>query len=352
MAIQRPDLSRVAPDVRAYIEALEAELEHLKRGRRPKEVEPEPELPTAPLVPSEPPTTLNVITITAAGIAKRTPRHLYTRQRRGGMGIFDLETGEDDPPAILTIADEGQSLILFTNLARAFRIPVRQIVETPIHARGQSIIGRLQLQPDECLAAALPDQAKGSIAMLSQRGMVRILRHHVFGEYMKPGTNMFDPKQFGPLTAACWTPGDGELFIVTRQGQGIRFSISEKLVPPAGGPGIRVSDGDEAVGVAAIYAESGVFMIDTDGRGTIRLMEGFAANKSAGGSGKIAMNSDELVAAATVAENDDIFAISHLGKIIRFMAADVPPKEGVVQGVNCMTLRGDQVVAIAIGHPV
>jgi DNA gyrase/topoisomerase IV subunit A len=91
-------------------------------------------------------------------------------------------------------------------------------------------------------------------------------------------------------------------------------------------------------------------MISGDGRGTIRMMEGFAPNKSAGGSGKIAMNSDDVVSAATVVESDDIFAITHLDKIIRFMAADVPPKEGVVQGVNCMTLRADQVVALAIGH--
>ena len=37
-----------------------------------------------------------------------------------------------------------------------------------------------------------------------------------------------------------------------------------------------------------------------------------------------------------------------LGKIIRFAAAEVPAKEGVVQGVNCMALRADECVALVV----
>jgi DNA gyrase/topoisomerase IV subunit A len=75
-------------------------------------------------------------------------------------------------------------------------------------------------------------------------------------------------------------------------------------------------------------------------------MTGFNPNKSAGGSGKIAINSENLVGAITVDEGADIFLISSLSKIIRFMAAEVPVKEGVVQGVNCMALRADKVAAL------
>jgi DNA gyrase subunit A len=353
MTIERPDMSRLDPAVQAYIEALEAELENLRtrseaparkqssRAAHRDEEEPESALP--PIEATEPPTTLNLITITAGGLAKRTPRHLYTRQRRGGMGVFDLDAPDGDPPAILVVAEENQSLLLFTSQGRAFRLPVSAIAESPVHSRGGSITARLRLQPEEMLVTALPDQVRGSVAMVSQNGMVRSLRHHVFGEYMKPGTAMFDPRQFGPLAAACWTPGDGDLFIATRSGRAIRFS--EKLVPPQGGPGIRVDGEDQPVAITAVYQESGVFLIGADGRGTIRLMEGFNPNKSAGGSGKAALNTALLVSAAAADDHDDIFLISKLGKLIRFSAEDVPPKEGVVQGVHCMALRADQVAA-------
>ena len=91
MNIERPDLTGVSPEILAYIERLEAEVARRttrSRKARPATIEAPPE-------PSEPPTTVNVITISTAGMAKRTPRHLYGRQRRGGMGIFDLDTPEE-----------------------------------------------------------------------------------------------------------------------------------------------------------------------------------------------------------------------------------------------------------------
>jgi DNA gyrase subunit A len=350
MPIERPDLSRLDPETRAYIESLENELETLRKSRPVRRSAPasedgdDPEMDLPPLVTDEPPTTLNLITLTASGNAKRTPRHLYQRQRRGGMGVFDLDTPQDEPPAVLVIADEKQSLLLFTNLARAFRVPVNTLPEGPVHSRGQSILGRLNLHPDEHLVSALPDLVKGSVAMVSRNGNVRTLRHHVFGEYMKPGTVMFDVKAFGPLVSACWTPGDGELFIATRSGRAIRFS--EKLVPPQGGPGIKVEGEDYPAAITAVYPDSGVLLIGGDGKGTIRLMEGFAPNKSPGGSGKNAMNTSNLVGAAAVADENDVFLISRLSKIIRFRAMEIPPKEGVVQGVHCMALRADSVAAV------
>jgi DNA gyrase/topoisomerase IV subunit A len=57
------------------------------------------------------------------------------------------------------------------------------------------------------------------------------------------------------------------------------------------------------------------------------------------------MKTEALVMASKVYPDDEIFLISRLSKIIRFAAHEVPVKEGVVQGVRCMALRADQVVA-------
>jgi DNA gyrase/topoisomerase IV subunit A len=76
-------------------------------------------------------------------------------------------------------------------------------------------------------------------------------------------------------------------------------------------------------------------------------MAGFSPNKAPGAGGKTAMKTDHLVGAAAVDETGDIFIISRLSKIIRFQAAEIPAKEGVVQGVNCMALRADETVALA-----
>jgi DNA gyrase subunit A len=164
---------------------------------------------------------------------------------------------------------------------------------------------------------------------------------------MKPGTVLFDADRHGHLVAACRAPGDGDLFIATRQGKAIRFA--EKLVPPQGGPGIRLEKGDAVTTVAAVYDDSRLFLVDTLGRSTVRSMSGFAVNKSAGGGGKIAMHTNSLLAALNIDQAGDIFLISRWSKIIRFNPEQVPVKESAVQGVNCMTLRADEVTAAGYG---
>jgi len=343
-------LSQADPAIRAYIEALEAEVKQLRHAVEPDESADaeadESARAEALLDQSEPPTTLNLITISTQGMIKRTPRHLYSRQRRGGMGIFDLETSEDDPPAALLIADEAQSLIVITDRARVFRLPVNALPASPVRARGQSLTELLPLDLSERPTVVLADHGRGYLILLTERGYVRPMPAHLVGEKMPPNFTLYKSEEFGAPVSACWTPGDRDLFIATRQGLAIRFP--EKQAPLPGGLGIRLEAADAAIAIAAVRADSGVFLLGADGRGTIRLMSGFNANKSPGAGGKTAMKTDRLIGAVTVKESDDLFIISRLSKIIRFRAGEVPPKDGVVQGVNCMALRADETLAVCV----
>ncbi len=339
--MERPDLNQVDPKVRAYIDYLEEQLNNNKSAKHiHTSIEIERE---EPISWSEPPTPINIITVTKNALGKRTGRHLYSRQRRGGMGVFDIDVPEPDYPNILLSAEENQSLLLFTDKARVFRQTLTKLPGSPVHAKGESLIDRLAFEPDEKLVAILPDRAQGYVALISCTGRIRCLRHHLFGEHMRPGTAMYHADEFGPLASVCWTPGDADLFIVTRRGMAIRFS--EKLTPPQGDNGIRLAENDQVVAITTVYSDSDVFLLGADGKGTVRSMSGFAPNKSLGGSGKIAIKNDQVVTAFSIAPNDDIFIISHLGKIIRFPVDEVPPTEGVIQGVNCISLRADQVMA-------
>jgi DNA gyrase subunit A len=357
MIESRPDLTGVSAEVRAYIEALEAELARLTvltvRPARPPARADEEDIPQeAAPGPAEPPTTLAVITATTGGLIKRTFRHLYGRQSRGGMGVFDLDADgsnrQADPPAFLAIADFNQNLIAVTSQGRAFPLTVRQINEAPVRSRGQALSQWFPFQPGERLALLAVDQGSGYLALVTVRGWVRRLRYHYFGAALKPGTILYDIREGGAPAAACWTPGDGELFIATRKGNAIRFA--ETQVPVRGCPGIRVDPDDAVVGVAPVRADSRVFLLSADGKGTIRAMSGFSANKEPGSGGKVAMKADRLVGAVAVAPGDDIFVISRLGKIIRFAADETPEKEGVVQGVNCMALRSDETTAVVVSR--
>ena len=337
---ERPDLTNLPDDVIAYIAALEAQLAAAQdEGGRDEE----------PLEPSEPPTTINVVTLTAGGLAKRTPRHLYFRQRRGGMGVFDLDTPENDPPAFLAMADESAWLICVTNLARAFRVPLSEIPEREVRGRGESILTRFPLRAGERLAVVATDtplRGGSYFVLVGERGQVRRIAKQYLGPNLQPGTVLYDINEAGAPAAACWSSGSDELFIVTRTGQAIRFA--ERLVPVRGCLGMRVDPGDAVAAVAAAPATGGVFLLSQDGKGTIRQLSGFAPNKAPGSGGKVAIKANVVVGAMAVGEGSDVFVISRLSKIIRFQAEDVPAKEGVVQGVNCMNLRADECVALTV----
>ncbi len=343
MTIERPDLSEVDPTVRAYIEALEAELETLRSKRRRSSRSSE-EIIDVPMEPDEAPTTFNVLTFSANGLVKRTSRHLYSRQRRSGMGVFDIELSGDDVPSLLSVADESDVLLLITNKARAFRLPVSRLSQAPVRSKGQAVADLIALQPDERVVISTPYQDNGYLVIVTERGQLRRIRYHIFKETMHAGLLLFEPRDIGGPTAAVWSEGNDDLFIATQEGKGIRFA--ENLVPSRGCLGIRLSSGDKAIAVTQVTEELGVLLIGHDAKGIIRLMSGFNPNKAPGSGGKIALKTDKLVGALRVTDNDDIFAISKLSKIIRFQAAEVSSSEGTVQGVNCMTLRGDEAVAV------
>lgn len=343
--MERPDLNQLDPAVRGYIEHLEAELAQLRAGQDEAPAEPLP-----PLEPSEPPTSLNVLVLSRTGLAKRAPRHLYLRQRRGGMGVVDMDGGEADPPAGLVIAEERAHLLVITSQARAFRLPVYYLNETP-GARGkpQPFIESLDLNPGETWAVVLPAQTHGYLAVASVNGHVRVWPGHLFGETGRVGASVLRMDETGAPAAACWAAGDSDLFLATRRGLAARFPV--KSVPAQGVVGLRLEPDDALAAITAVRPDGAVFLLGADGRGTLRLMSGFNANKAPGVVGKLGLKTDELIAAVAAAAGDDVFILSRLGKLIRFQAAEVPAKEGVVQGVICMSLRGDKCLAAVVGQP-
>ena len=339
--MQRPDLENLPPSVLKYIEYLEKKLGIDPIGH---ETDNTRSVQASETSYFEPETTDCILTLSQFGFCKRTYRHFYPRQHRGGMGIFDLDVAPPDQPVILANAYENQTLLLFTNHARVFRFHLNNLEPAPVRSRGSSPFERLGLDPGERIVSILPEQARGYVALASETGKVRSLRHHLFGEHMRQGTPVYNINEFGPLACACWTPGDADLVMITRLGTGIRFS--EKAVPPQGGLGLRVAEADQVVSITSADDSSGVFILGSDGKGTVRLMSGFAANKAPGGSGKLAVKSSNVIGACAVFPEDNIFVISRLGKIIRFSSEEVPSTEGVVQGVNCISMRSDEAVSL------
>jgi DNA gyrase subunit A len=339
MSALRPNLDDLAPEVRAYILHLEEQLADADSRSSQRD--------SSNSEPSEAPSSAMLITATRGGQIKRTPRHLYSRQRRGGMGIFDLDADEADPPAFLAVADAEGRLLIVTDRSRLFFVRVADLPEAEVRDDGLDLAQMLSFQPGEAIAVLVAEEDEPFLNLLSDRGWVRRFSGSQVSR-LASGTSVEVRPNHQPV-AACWSSGGQDLVIATQSGQGIRFE--EKRVPIQGGClGIRLDGSDTALSIAALTEEDGLFLISDEGKGSVRLASGLRANKSPGAGGKTLLKADRLVAAQTIQPGQDVFAISRLSKIIRFGGDDVPPKEGVVQGVNCMGLRSDQVMAAVVSH--
>lgn len=338
----RPDLTQVPPDVRAYIEYLEAQLDRRTRSRRIDETPAEPEATT------EKPTTAQVIVISQRGLVKRTPRHFYQRQRRGGLGVFDLECSPEDRPAHILVADLSGRLLLLSDRQRFFSLAVADLPERPIRARGTPLADLLPLQADETVAVALPLMEATYLYLLSREGWVRRVAGHQVARLANGA--LLEIRAGHHPAAGGWGSGQGDLFVATRGGLAIRFP--ERSVPIQGGClALRVGGDDQACAITSVQDTDMVLLLGSDGKGTLRLMSGFRANKAPGAQGKAAIKTDHLVGAQRAEPGQDVFAISGLSKVIRFSVDEIPPKEGLVQGVQCMALRNDRVVAFTLSAP-
>jgi DNA gyrase subunit A len=295
-----------------------------------------------------------VVSITKKGRCKRTPLNDYATQRRGGIGIFDIQSDRDDALSFVTVARSDASLLVLSDRGRAFRVPVDTLPLGEIRSRGTSLPGRLMFTGDEVIGTvlALDDErdTRGILLIGTASGWVRSLHRSYVGSRLQPGTLLSDPRRGGPPVAMALSDGQGEVMLAVGSGKGYRFS--ERLIRREGVRGIQVHPEDALIGLVSVSGDNDqVLLVTADGQGTRRVLSGFAANKTPGGQGKVLIKSDELVGMAGLADGFDVLCVSKQAKIIRFGADEVPAKTGSVQGVNVMDCRGDRLTAMAVVAP-
>lgn len=359
-------ITQASPALQRYIRTLELENARLRqellelrqstaRRQRAESIrESRPDAPASQLATPRHPDDVMVLTITRGGLAKRTPLNDYSTQRRGGVGVFDIQTTRDDLVAHLAVARESAALLVLSSRGRAFRIAVDSLPLTEVRGRGVSLPERLLFTEDETVASVLPlddeRDTRNTVLIATASGWLRSLHRTYTGPRLQPGTLLSDPKRGGPPGALALSNGAGDVLLVLRSGLGYRFP--ERLISREGVRGIQTRPDDPVVGLVSVQGdEDEVLLVTADGQGTRRQMAGFSSNKSPGGQGKVIMKSDAVAGAARINPGDEALCISGFAKIIRFAADEIPAKSGNVQGVSVLDARGDNLIALAVATP-
>jgi DNA gyrase subunit A len=300
-----------------------------------------------------------VVTITRGGYAKRTKTDLYRAQRRGGKGVRGAQLRTDDIVDHFFVTSTHDWILFFTNKGRVYRAKAYELPDTARDARGQHVANLLAFQPDERIAQvlALRDYSIAPYLVLATRsGMVKKSRLTEFDSPRTGGIIAINLREDDEVIAARLVSPEQDLLLVSKKAQAIRFHASDAVLRPMGRAtsgviGMRFADGDELLGMY-VAREGADVLVATGGGYAKRTPVGQYPVKGRGGMGvltaRIVDARGELVGALMVDADDEVFAITSSGGVIRTAAAEVKQSGRQTMGVRLMNLAaGETLVAIA-----
>jgi DNA gyrase subunit A len=299
------------------------------------------------------------VTITYGGYAKRTRTDLYRAQRRGGKGVRGAQLRTDDIVDHFFVTTTHHWILFFTNKGRVYRAKAYELPDAGRDARGQHVANLLAFQPDERIAEvlALRDyQIAPYLVLATRSGLVKKSKLTAFENVRSGGIIAINLREDDEVIAARLVSPDEDLLVLSKHAQAIRFHASDESLRPMGRVtsgviGMRFVDGDELLDMHVVREGEDV-LVATEGGFAKRTPADQYPLQNRGGRGvvtaRIVDSRGELVGALMTRPDDEVFAITSGGGVIRTRAGEVKLSGRQTMGVRLMNLGpGDSVVAIA-----
>jgi DNA gyrase subunit A len=300
-----------------------------------------------------------VVTITRGGYAKRTKTDLYRAQRRGGKGVRGAQLRTDDIVDHFFVTTTHHWILFFTNKGRVYRTKAYELPDTARDARGQHVANLLAFQPDERIAEvlALRDYSVSPYLVLAtSSGLVKKSRLSDFDSPRQGGIIAINLREDDEVIAARLVSPEQDLLLVSKHAQAIRFRATDDALRPMGRAtsgviGMRFSNGDELLGMHVVRSDADVLVATGGGYAKRTAAEQYPV-QGRGGRGvltaRIVETRGELVGALMVRPEDEVFAITSAGGVIRTAAAEIKQSGRQTMGVRLVNLaEGQSLVAIA-----
>ncbi len=302
-----------------------------------------------------------VVTITRGGYAKRTKTGMYRAQRRGGKGVRGAQLRTDDIVEHFFVTSTHHWILFFTNKGRVYRAKAYELPEAARDARGQHVANLLAFQPDERIAEvlALRDyEVAPYLVLATAGGLVKKSRLVDFDSPRAGGIIAINLRGDDEVIGARLVSPDQDLLLVSRHAQAIRFHASDDVLRPMGRAtsgviGMRFTNGDQLLGMHVVEVGSTAdVLVATSGGYAKRTPADDYPVKGRGGLGvvtaRIVEARGELIGALMVAPDDEVFAITSAGGVIRTAASGVKLSGRQTMGVRLVNLAtGQTLVAIA-----
>ena len=295
-----------------------------------------------------------VITMTKLGYIKRMTVDNFKSQNRGGKGIKGMQTIDEDYIEELFMTTTHHYIMFFTNTGRVYRLKAYEIPESGRTARGSAIVNLLQLQPGEKITAVIPlvDYEEGKyLLMATKYGVVKKSSIMEYANIRKTGLAAITLKDDDQLIEVKYTEDDEDVFLVTKNGQCIRFHESDVRCigrTSMGVRGINLTGDDEVIGMQLDSQGEALLIVSANGMGKRTLTSEFTTQHR-GGKGikcyKITEKTGDVVGVKAVNDDNEIMMITTEGIIIRTAVDSISILGRNTSGVKVMNVGENVKVA-------
>ena len=307
----------------------------------------------------------NVLVLTQGGYVKRTDPKEFRLQRRGGVGVSDLSTREEDFVRIFLTASTHCDLLFFTDRGKVYQMKFYDIPEGKRATRGKAIVNFLSIATGERVTSVLPVPktsrgANSAALMVTRRGVVKKVLMESFKDVRRSGIIAISLSSGDELLAVRVVEKGDDVLLATQHGQSIRFSESNIRAmgrTASGVTGMKLSSSDAIVGAVVSPHTGGgkemsLLVVSEQGFGKRTRIKEYRLQRR-GGSGvktfKVTTKTGKVIAARALHGSDgELLAISRQGVAIKIPLAQIPLQGRQTQGVRVMRPRaGDALASVA-----
>lgn len=304
----------------------------------------------------------NVLVLTTGGYIKRTNPDDYKQQKRGGVGVVDLDTKDEDFVVNFLTASTHNDILFFSDKGKAYQIKMHELPEGKRATKGKALVNYLSISPEEKVTSvlAMPKELKNSklaLMMVTKQGTVKKVDAAAFHDVRRSGLIAISLHDGDELTSVQFVAPTDEMILATAKGQSIRFKekdIREMGRGAAGVRAVKLGKGDFVVSTDVVKKEMVnpvFFVISSNGYGKKTALKEYKV-QNRGGSGiktmKVTSKTGDIISARVMTdETEEIAAISKKSQVIRVEVKEIPTLGRQTQGVRIMKLReGDFLASI------
>jgi DNA gyrase subunit A len=298
-----------------------------------------------------------VVTMTSSGYIKRMPLTEYKVQRRGGVGVKGTEKKEEEVVSDLFVTSTHNYLLCFSTTGQVYWLKVYQIPQSGKYSKGKAIVNLLRLREGDKITTIIPIKEFNEghyLVMATKTGLVKKTKLSAYSRPRNGGIVGIKLRENDGLIEVKLSDGEQKFIIASKGGNAVKFNendVRDVGRNSMGVRGIRLSPGDEVIGMEKVKDSDSLLTITENGFGKRTDVSEYRLI-SRGGKGVINIKTTDrngnVVAIKTVNDDDEIMAISQNGIVIRTVAKDIAHIGRNTQGVRIMRLReGDKVTTVA-----